>query len=45
MKPQNNSLIDVASGTGDLAKLFIEGSGHQNKMCVEPNIHMLNTGK
>ena len=47
MKPQNNnSLIDVASGTGDLAKLFIERVGHQNKvMCVEPNIHMLNTGR
>ena len=47
MGPQNNtSLIDVASGTGDLAKLFSVKNNDQNEICcVEPNQDMLNLGK
>ena len=39
-------LIDVATGTGDIAKLFLnktKNSGHVT--CVEPNFEMLNLGK
>ncbi len=47
MNPQlNNSLIDVASGTGDIAKLFsnrIKNSG--NIVCLEPNKDMYKIGK
>ena len=47
MNPQpNNSLVDVASGTGDIAKLFskkIKNSGSIS--CVEPNDEMYLTGK
>ena len=47
MGPQHDtSLIDVASGTGDLAKLFSRKNNDQNKICcVEPNQDMLNLGK
>ena len=47
MNPSKNSkLIDVASGTGDIARLF----SHRNKnlsdiTCVEPNNEMFLTGK
>ena len=47
MHPQNNnSLIDVASGTGDIAKLYsnrINNSGEIS--CIEPNKEMLSVGK
>ena len=47
MNPQNNnSLIDVASGTGDIAKLYsnrINNSGEIS--CIEPNKEMLDVGK
>ena len=47
MNPQpNNSLVDVASGTGDIAKLFskkIKNSGSIS--CVEPNNEMYSAGK
>ena len=47
MNPQpNNSLVDVASGTGDIAKLFskkIKNSGSIS--CVEPNDEMYSAGK
>ena len=47
MNPQpNTKLIDVASGTGDIAKLFLEKidkTGHVT--CVEPNVEMLKQGK
>ena len=47
MNPQpETKLIDVASGTGDIAKLFLDqtkNSGHIT--CVEPNTQMLNQGK
>ena len=46
MHPQNNnSLIDVASGTGDIAKLYsnrINNSGEIS--CIEPNKEMLSVG-
>ena len=39
MKPtQNHNIIDVASGTGDLAKLCSESTNHKcNITCIEPN--------
>ena len=41
-----SSLIDVASGTGDIAKLFIDKTKNSNHVtCVEPNLEMLNKGK
>ena len=47
MKPQKNSrLIDVATGTGDIAKLFLENTNFKGQVtCVEPNERMLNQGK
>jgi len=47
MKPQqNNSLIDVASGTGDIAKIFSDKTcGKSEISCVEPNKEMLGLGK
>ncbi len=46
MHPQlNDKLIDVASGTGDLAKLFSERTNNNNVICIEPNKDMLRAGK
>ncbi len=47
MNPQlNDSLIDVASGTGDIAKLFSKKVNHSNSIsCVEPNKEMYLAGK
>ena len=47
MNPSHNSkLIDVACGTGDIAKLFLEKVNQSGRVtCVEPNIKMLNEGK
>jgi len=47
MNPQlNDSLIDVASGTGDIAKLFSKRVNNSNKIsCVEPNDEMFSSGK
>ncbi len=47
MKPQiNSSVIDVASGTGDMAKLISDKNMHKSKICcVEPNKNMLKIGK
>ena len=42
----NDSLIDVACGTGDIAKLFSEVNNNESKiMCVDFNQKMLNEGK
>ena len=42
----NSSLIDVASGTGDIAKLFSSRSKNFSTVtCVEPNEYMLEKGK
>ncbi len=47
MQPQLNSkLIDVAAGTGDIAKLFLNKSNNTGEItCVEPNVKMLEQGK
>ena len=47
MNPHVNSkLIDVASGTGDIAKLFSKRNSNFSKItCVEPNNKMLEVGK
>ena len=47
MNPQpNTNLIDVASGTGDIAKLYLKRlNGNGNVTCVEPNSEMLKQGK
>ncbi len=40
------SLIDVATGTGDIAKLFMNRINENGKViCVEPNTDMLKQGK
>jgi demethylmenaquinone methyltransferase/2-methoxy-6-polyprenyl-1,4-benzoquinol methylase len=47
MKPSQDSIIiDVAAGTGDLAKIISKKNNNKNKIyCVEPNRGMLDTGK
>ena len=47
MQPQFNSkLIDVAAGTGDIARLFLNKSNNTGEItCIEPNIKMLEQGK
>ena len=47
MNPQiNETLIDVASGTGDIAKLFSKKFDNTAKIsCVEPNNKMFDIGK
>ena len=47
MNPKKgNHLIDVASGTGDIAKSFLERIKYEGKVtCVEPNELMLKFGK
>tara|TARA_B100000003_G_scaffold48218_1_gene42072 strand:+ start:158 stop:862 length:705 start_codon:yes stop_codon:yes gene_type:complete len=42
----DSSLIDVASGTGDIAKLFsLRNKNLSTVTCIEPNEHMFNEGK
>jgi len=42
----DSKLIDVAAGTGDIAKLFSEKNNNSSDItCVEPNIGMLEQGK
>ena len=42
----DSKLIDVASGTGDIAKLFSKKNNNSSKItCVEPNIGMFEEGK
>ena len=47
MKPRpNTKLIDVASGTGDIARIFLNRvNASANITCVDSNIKMLNRGK
>jgi demethylmenaquinone methyltransferase / 2-methoxy-6-polyprenyl-1,4-benzoquinol methylase len=47
MNPSKNKrLIDVACGTGDLGKLFLDSTNKEGKIfCVDPNKRMLNKGK
>ena len=43
---QGKKLIDVACGTGDLAKLYLDSTGIKEKLlCVDPNKEMVNKGK
>ncbi len=43
---QNSKLIDVASGTGDIAKLFSERVQNTSEItCIEPNDKMFREGK
>ena len=43
---KNKTLIDVACGTGDLAKLFLNLTNEKNKIfCVDPNKGMISKGK
>ena len=43
---QNASLIDVASGTGDIAKLFsLKSKNFSTITCIEPNEDMFKKGK
>ena len=47
MKPKpNRKLIDVACGTGDIAKIFTEATKNKSKVdCVDPNKKMISIGK
>ena len=47
MNPQpGNKIIDVAAGTGDLAKMISQKNDNNNNFCcVEPNKGMFETGK
>ena len=47
MNPHPDSkLIDVASGTGDIAKLFSKRNNNSSEItCVEPNYEMFEEGK
>tara|TARA_Y100001936_G_scaffold35600_1_gene33664 strand:+ start:181 stop:885 length:705 start_codon:yes stop_codon:yes gene_type:complete len=47
MQPKSNKkLIDVACGTGDIAKFFIEATDQNSKIyCVDPNKKMISHGK
>ena len=43
---QNQHLIDVASGTGDVARAFLKETNFSGKVsCVEPNKNMLKIGE
>ncbi len=43
---KNKNLIDVACGTGDIAKLYIKSTNEEaDIMCVDPNINMINYSK
>ena len=47
MNPSNKKrLIDVACGTGDIAKLYLEATDNTSTvLCVDPNINMINKCK
>ena len=43
---QNHHLVDVASGTGDIAKAFLKETNFSGKVsCIEPNKNMLQVGE
>ena len=43
---KNKTLIDVACGTGDIGKLFLDSTDRDNKIfCVDPNKGMISEGK
>ena len=42
----NKILVDVACGTGDLSKLFLESTNKKGEVyCVDPNKRMIKKGK
>ena len=43
INPSNGKkLIDVACGTGDIAKLYLEATNRDSRiLCVDPNINMI----
>ena len=47
LSPQKNtSLIDVASGTGDIANLYLKETSFKGKaVCLDNNLNMLRIGK
>ena len=47
MNPSNKQkLIDVGSGTGDIAKLYSEATNNNSEiLCIDPNIKMFKEGK
>tara|TARA_B100001123_G_C15229023_1_gene994361 strand:+ start:43 stop:747 length:705 start_codon:yes stop_codon:yes gene_type:complete len=47
LNPSNGKkLIDVACGTGDIAKLYLDSIGINEKiLCIDPNKKMINKGK
>ena len=47
LNPQKNTiLIDVASGTGDIAKLYLNKINHEGEVCcVDENKEMLSLSK
>ena len=47
MNPTSNkTLVDVACGTGDISKLFLDITNRNNKIfCIDPNISMIKKGK
>ncbi len=43
---KNKKMIDVACGTGDIAKLYLESTSKKEKIfCIDPNIKMIESGK
>ena len=43
---KDKKLIDVACGTGDLGKLYLDSTDqNQEIFCIDPNISMINKGK
>ena len=42
---KNKTLIDVACGTGDIGKLFLETTNNNKIICVDPNKGMIDKGK
>ena len=43
---KNDHMIDVASGTGDIARAFLKRTKFSGTVkCVEPNTNMLDKGK
>ena len=47
MNPSSNKiLVDVACGTGDIGKLFLDITNKDNEViCVDPNKRMIGKGK
>ena len=47
MNPSSNSkLIDVACGTGDIAKIYLNHTNHESEItCIDPNKGMIKKGK